>query len=134
MEAQPVEVGAEARLGAGHAEVGRQCQAKPGADGGAFHRGDDGFAVAVELHRMHIEARGVVGDLSLAGAAEVGARTEGADPGGQHDGAAARVVVQRQQGVREPAHHLGIDKVVRRTGQHDAGDMAVAAELDIGVG
>ena len=56
MEAELGEVGGEARLGAGDAEVRRYRKPEAAADGGAVHGRDDRLLGAEDAHRVQIEA------------------------------------------------------------------------------
>ena len=55
MKAELGEVGGEARLGAGDAEIRRHRKAQPAADRGAMHGGDDRLLVAEDAHRLDVE-------------------------------------------------------------------------------
>ena len=65
MEAEPGEVGGEASLGGGHAEVGGEREPEPAADGGALHGGNDGRLRFEQSHGFLVEmaAAGAAGRL-----------------------------------------------------------------------
>src|SRR5687768_12933218 len=55
MEAEDGEVRAEARFGAGDAEIGYQREPEPAADGRAVDCADDRFFRAKEAHRLDVQ-------------------------------------------------------------------------------
>src|SRR6185295_15447284 len=124
MEAQAVEIGAEARLRAGHPEVGHQRESEAAADRGAVHRGDDRLARAKQAHRFLVKV--------LAGALrrgpgrravrEIGAGAERLAFGGEHDRAALRVAIEGIESVADLCDEGIVEEIVRRPADLDRPD------------
>ena len=100
MEAEPREVGGEARLRAGDAQIRHQRQAEAAADRRPVDGADDGLGGAEEAHGLDVEVprlsrlRFLDEDILHVGAvAELGAGTERGALRRQHDGAARVVLV-----------------------------------------
>src|SRR5207245_10470796 len=55
MKAEPVEIGAEPRLAAGHPKIGNEGEAEPAADRRAMHSADDRLFRAEEADRLLVE-------------------------------------------------------------------------------
>ena len=134
MEAEPREVGREARLRAGDAQVRHQRQAEPAADRRAVDGADDRLGGAEEAHRLDVEVArlprlGLLDQhvLHVGAVAELGAGAEGGALGRQHDGAAGVVLVERLAGVGDLADQLDVEEVVRRPpdldGRHHVGEI-----------
>ena len=126
MEAEPGEVGAEARLGAGDAQVRHQRQAEAAADRRAVNGADDGLGGAVQAYGLDVEVAGLAGlgflhqhVLHVGAVAELGAGAERGALRRQHDGAAGVVLVERLAGVGDLADQLDVEEVVRRPADLD---------------
>ena len=116
MKTQAIEVGAEAPLGAGDAEVGGEGQSQPTPDGRPLHRGDPGFAGAEDARGLLVEMlAALVPRAGGRAVGEIGARAEGLPLGAQHHGAAARVAVELLEGVRDLIDERVVEVVVGRT-------------------
>ena len=100
VEAEPGEVAAEAGLGRGDAEVGRQREPEPAAHGRTLHRGDDRLVVGEEACRLLVEARGAVEEVA---AAQIGAGAEVLALRAEHHGPAVGLVVEAEHRVGEHA-------------------------------
>ena len=80
MKSELGEIGAECRLGAGHAKIRDQRKPQATADRRTMHGGDQRFAGAKQAQRLAIQLRG--GGITTAGirrgiiAAEIGAGTK----------------------------------------------------------
>src|SRR5262249_56317212 len=90
MEAQPVEIGGEARLDAGDAEVCGEGKAEPASDGRAMDGGDPRLASAEDPCRLLVEMLSALVPRPRGRAVrEVRARAEGLALGAQNHGAAS---------------------------------------------
>jgi hypothetical protein len=131
---RPLDLGeAEACLGHGGADVGRQHQLEAAANAVAVHRGDDWLRIWVVLqpgvvdHSRHLRPGRQI-------AADIGADGKGSQTGaGQDDAAAAAVALQlvpeaTEFGQHLPRHGVEVPLVVDR----DDGDMPVVpGETDL---
>ncbi|MNR09309.1 hypothetical protein D3C85_1255050 [compost metagenome] len=126
MKAQAVEVGAETRLGAAHAKVGRHRKAEARTHRSAMHRGDQGLGAAKEPHRLRVQRAGVARGAVVVPAVEVGAGAEGAPLGGQHDGAAAGLGVEPVEVVGQFAQQRRVHVVERTAADFEQRDVRVA--------
>ena len=138
MKTEPGEVGAEARLRTGDAQVRHHRQAEPAADGRAVDGPHDRLLGAVEPHSLDVEVPRLAGlgalhqrVLDVVAAAELGARAERRALRRQHDGAAGRVLVERLAGVRDLPDQLDVEEIVRRPPDLDGGHHVFQLDGDI---
>ena len=134
MEPESIEVGAEAGLAAGDAEVGRQRQAESAADRRALHRRHDRLSRAEDAGGLLVEmlaAPPVAAGPGGRPVGEVGAGAERLALGAQHVGADVAVAVERLEGIGDLVDQRIVEEVVRRTLNFDDADMALAADADI---
>src|SRR5262249_44572178 len=139
MEAEPGEVGAEARLRAGDAEVGHQREPQPAADGRAVNGADDRLARAEETDRLHVEMSGRLDRLARppafgvegAAVAEIGACAERLALRRQHHGAATAILIERLERVGDLPDQGDVEEIVRRPPDLDEGDEARFVHDDI---
>ena len=135
MEAEAVEVGAEARLAAGDAEVGGERQAEPAADGRALHRGDDGLLGPEDARRLLVQVlAALVARAGRRPIGEVGARAERLALRAEHHGAARGIAVERLERVGDLVDQGVVEVVVRRALDLDLADVAGDADADVLVG
>ena len=95
VEAELGEVAAEAGVGRGDAEVGREREAEAPAHRRALHRGDDRLLRREQGDGLLVEVRGVVHEVRLR--SEVGAGAEVLAFRAEHDRPAVGVVVERER-------------------------------------
>ena len=122
MKAEPGEVGAEARLGAGDTEIGDHRQPETAADRRAVDRRDDRLPGAKEPIALDVERRHTGGPFAGAGAlavenaavAEISAGAERLSLRGKHQRAAIGVVVERLEGRGDLPDQRDVEKIVRR--------------------
>ena len=142
MNAQFHEIGGETGFRRGNAEVRRQREPEPAADGGALHRRHHRLFGAEQTDAFSVKQAGgvletVFGELGAVGAvvaagAEVGAGAERLAVGSQHDGAALRIVVQRAIGVGDLRDEIAVEEIVRRPVDLHGGDVAFQTDVDVG--
>ena len=126
---------AEARLGAGDAEIGHQREAEPAADRRAVNRADNRLLRAEQAHGLDVEvadrarvrlALHLAIGIQVAAIAEIGAGAEGLALRREHDRAAGGVAVERLEGVGQALDQDVVEEVVRRPadldGRHGVGD------------
>src|SRR5438105_3478561 len=100
MKAEPVEIGAEPRLLAGHPEVGHQREAEPAADRGAVDRADDRLFGTEQANGLFVEmaagaaARCLLYRAGIHPLREIGTGAKRAALRGEHDRAAGRVGIE----------------------------------------
>ena len=133
---QCAEVGREARLLAGHAEIRHQRQAQPGANGAAVHRCDDGFFGARQTLRFVIQvARLGSGFLARCfirhALAQICTRAKMFACRSQHHSPHVVVLIQALQRRGEVAYQFDIQKIIRRPAQFHRCDVAVDANADL---
>ena len=143
MKTELGEVRRKTRLGAGDAEIRRDRQAKPAADRGAMHGGDERLPGAEDAHRLHIEMidrqvgrRIALGLLFLflpVRVAEIGAGAERLALRRQHRGADFDVLVEFLQRIRDLVDQRDVEEIQRRPADFDQADMAVLLDADVSV-
>ena len=121
VEAEPGEVAAEAGLGRGDAEVGREREAEPAADGRALHRGDDRLAVREDAGGLRRRGGPVLSrrSLPLRSAPAQKFLPSEQSTRARHSG----VVVEAEDGVGERGDDLEVEPVVRRPVDLDRRDV-----------
>ena len=139
VEAEAGEVGGEARLGGGHAEVGGKGEAEATTDGVTLHGRNDrrlgleqayGFLVEVAAAGAALGLRSL-GLLRGGGSGELGPGTEGAALGGEDDGAHVRFIIEGVVRAGDGADEGDIEVVVGRAVNLDGGNVAVDVDRDI---
>ena len=138
MKAEPGEIGAEARLGAGHAEIGDHRQPQPAADRSAVDRRDDRLFGAKQPVALDIEVatpgdvrRGVRPRGRASAVAEIGAGAERFSLRGQHEGTAIGVLIECLEGGGDFPDQLYVEKVIRRPSDLHQRHMAGFLDADI---
>ena len=129
VEAEPGEVGGEAGVGAGDAEVGRHRQAEPAADRRPLHGGDDRDRLLEQPDRHVVEVRAAGAPLATAG--EVGAGAEVPAVAGEHDGPAARRRRAPRRRRRSTAISATSKKLFGGRRISTSGDVPVALDSDV---
>jgi hypothetical protein len=114
VEAELDEVGGEAGVRRGDAEVGHHRQAEARADGRALHGGDDRLLRREQPHGLLVERIDRAQAAGAFAAHQVGAGAEVLALGLQHRAAQLDLGVDRVERVGEIAHELHGDVVVRR--------------------
>ena len=123
------EVAAEAGVGGGDPEVGREREAEPAADRRALHRGDDRLLRREEGDGLLVEVRGLVDEVRLR--AEVGAGAEVLALRAQHDRPAVGVVVEREDRLDQRLDERDVEEVVRRSVELDRRDVVLDGDGDV---
>src|SRR5262249_18651995 len=119
VEAEPVKIGAEPRLGAGDAEIRHQREAEPAADRGALDRADDRRFGAEEAARLLVEmlagaaAAAFVDRAGVHPLGEIGAGAERAALGAQHDRAAGCIVVEPLERFADLGDQVAVKEIMR---------------------
>ncbi len=137
MKAEPGEVGGEARLPAGHAQVGRHRQAEPAANRGAVDGGDDRLLGTEQSHALGVKRRRPGSRPSCrfsAGAAvagEIGAGAKSLALRGENQRAAIGLGVERLEGVGDLLDQRDVEIVVRRASELDQRHVARFLHGDI---
>ena len=136
MEAQAVEVGAKARLGAADAEVTQQRQSQAATDGWPLHRRHHRLAAGEQAQRLAVQwvdgARAALRGRGIA-VFEIGAGAKRRPLRRQHDGAARAVGLEVFKGIGQSSDERDVEEIVRRAAHLDRGDMAIQADVDVGV-
>jgi len=128
VEAQAVEVRREAPFGAGDTKVSHQRQAQAATDRGPLHRGDHRLRAREQPQRLAVQwVDRAYAALRRRGVAigEVGAGAKRRALRAQHDGAAARLGLQRFERVGQRGDQRHVEVVVRRAAHLDHGHRAV---------
>src|SRR5450432_1507829 len=141
MKAELGEVGREARLGTGDAEIGGERQPQSAADRRAMDRGHDRLLVAEDAHRLDIEMvdRQVRGRIGLGALllllplriAEIGAGAKRLALGGENRASDFDVGIERLQRVGDLVDQLDVEEIKRWFTDLDQADMAVLLDADI---
>ena len=139
MKTEAREIGAEARLRTGHAEVGHHRKPKAAADSGAVYCRDDRLfgaeqAVALDIQWRDTRSRLVgAGTLRLErrAVAVIGPSTERFALRRQYDRTNVAVSVEALESVSDVLDQRDIKEVVRRPPDLDQSDMAGFFDADI---
>ena len=124
MEAEPIEVGAEARLDAGDAKIGGERQAEPAADGRALHRRHERLAGAEDARGLLVEVLAALVPRARGRAVgEIRAGAEGLALRAQHHRAAAHVAIELLEGIGDLVDERIVEVVVRRPLDLDLADV-----------
>ena len=134
MEAEPREVGGEARLRCGDAEVRHQGEAQAAADRRALDRADAGLLRAEQAGRLLVKVFAALGRAGLRTVGEIGAGAERLALRAQHVGADVVVLVERLEGIGDLVDQGIVEEIVRRPLDLDHADMTFVRDADILVG
>ena len=133
METEPREVGAEAALAAGDAEIRHAGEAEPAADRRPLHRGDDRLLRAEQPDRLLVQMP-TGAFVAHVAAGEVGAGAEGLALRRQHQGAHRGVGIRRLEGGGDLLDQGDVEEVVGRALDLDRGHVAGSRYADAGEG
>src|SRR5579885_1885702 len=137
VKAEPVEIGAEPGLVAGHPEIGHQRQAEPAADRGPVNRTDDRLAGAEQPARLLVEvpagaaARRFLHRAGIHPLGEIGAGAKRTPFGGEHDRPAGIVGVEPLERLADLGDQLAVEEIMRRPAQLNRCDKPVEGHADI---
>ena len=145
MKAEPGEIGREARLGAGDAEVGRDRKTQTATNGGALDGSDDRLLVAEDTHGLNVEMvdrAKIVGRIALAfllalflllarRITEIGAGTKCSALRGKHGAADFDIAIEFFQRVGDLVDQGNVEEVQRRAPDFDQADMAMLFDTNI---
>src|SRR5579863_440383 len=135
MDADFDEIRGKARLGRGDAKIRDQREPEAAADRWSLNRRDHRLLAAKEPHRFEIKRVAALWRLALIErvvlrtALKVRAGAKRLAFGGEQDAAAAGVLIEGLEGVRDVADQGVVEKVVRRPMNLD-GRYIVVADLD----
>ena len=136
MEAEPVEIGAEPRFLAGHAEIGDKREAEPAADRCAMDCADHRLRGAEQADRFLVEmpaaaaAGGFLHGAGIHALRKIGTGAEMAALGGEHDRTDRRVGVDALERLADLGDQCGVEEIVRRPAYLDRCDESVGRDGD----
>src|SRR5712691_9524149 len=137
MKAEPVEIGAEPRLAAGHPEIGNEGEPEPAADCRAMHRADDRLSRAEEADRLLVEMPPGAAATRLRHRAgvhalgKIGAGAKRASLGGEHDRAAGRVGIEPLEGFADLGDQDAVEEIMWRAADLDRRHHPLEADADL---